>query len=261
MRRHALVVVLVSIVLVLIWLGARVWIEWKWFEQFSFVSVLLRRWLLQLAGLLLGLGLAVGLQIWLGWIWQRPRGGHKRIPLAPRAYGLALLVLLAMQLIPVMALAGLARRLVLEPFDPRRLHGWIGLEGMSLSIALLISATVVVALVWKPLSVARIWAALAALAGGVVMGRAWGVWGLAALAPNTGIEEPLLHGDISFSLVRYPALALALSLLISLLVANLSAALWGLIARHPQLSDGRFTGSALSSRVAGWPVGRFVLVG
>lgn len=68
------------------------------------------------------------------------------------------------------------------------------------------------------------------------------MWSLALFAPNAGVREPVLGADISFGLVRFPALALALALLAGLLITALASGLWGLLARSPQLSDGRFGG-------------------
>jgi hypothetical protein len=49
--------------------ASRLWVEWQWFEQFSWGGVLLRRWLLQLGFALLGLLLGLALQ---GWISSPP---------------------------------------------------------------------------------------------------------------------------------------------------------------------------------------------
>ena len=83
LRRSALLIAGPAALLLLGWLMARIWIEWQWFGQFQLAPVLLRRWLLQLAGGLLGLGVAAGLQHWLGRIWALPQGGERRLPLGP----------------------------------------------------------------------------------------------------------------------------------------------------------------------------------
>ncbi len=218
------------------------WIEWHWFAQFQLASVLLRRWLLQLGGALLGLVGAVGLQLWLRRFWRLPRDGDRRFRLEPLPYGLALAGLLAMQLVPTALLLALAHRLVLEPFDPRRQHGLVALEGLPAGPAIACLAVAMALLLWRPQGAGRWIAAIASLAAGTVLARGWGIWSLAGTVPDTGLREPMLGADVSFALARFPALALSLTLAASLLLVGLGAGLWGALARPPQLSDGRFAG-------------------
>jgi len=234
-------------VLVLLTLGlvltARLWVEWQWFAQFGWTGVLGRRWLLQLAGAAAGVALAAGLQGWLGWYWALPaRGPGLRFALAPRPYAAALLAGCLGQLLPLLLMLRLAQRLVRNPFDPRRLHGLIALGDLPwLPLLPVVGLTVAALLLW-PRRAPRLVAAVAGGAASVVLARSWGLWVEALLVPNTGLREPLLGADVSFGLVRFPALAFALTLLVALLVQHLSAALWGVWARAPQLTDGRFQG-------------------
>ncbi len=250
LRRRALLVAGPVALLLLGWLMARIWIEWQWFAQFQLAPLLLRRWLLQLAGALLGLGVAAGLQLWLGRIWRLPQGGERRLPLGPFPYALALLLLLLAQVLPMGLLLALARRLVEEPFDPRRLHGLIALEGYGPELLLAVLPVAALLLLWRPQPMARAVAAIVALAAGTALARGWGTWSLASLVPDTGVREPLLGADVSFVLARFPALALALTLASSLLVVSLAALLWGLLARPSRLSDGRFPGFTAAELLA-----------
>ena len=224
-------------------LAARLWVEWSWFEQFAKGPVLLRRWLLQVGLMGLGLGLGLGLQGWLSRFWRSGSAdpGERRFGLAPAGYAAALGLLALAQLVPLALLLRLAQRLVLTPFDPRRLHGLTLLNGLPFSLLLLLAGLLAALLAW-PRRAPRLVAALASLATATVLGRAWGVWSLALLAPDSGVREPMLSADISFGLVRFPALALGLTLLLALGTCHLAAGLWALLARPPQLSDGRFHG-------------------
>lgn len=226
---------------------ARLWVEWRWFEQFALGVVLLQRWLLQLAAAGLGLALGLALQAWLKRFWRQGPGAseERRCALVPLPYALALGLLALAQLLPLALLLRLAERLVLDPFDPRRLHGLTMLNGMSAPLLLLL-ALLAAALLALPRQAARLVAALASLATATALARSWGVWSLALLAPDSGVAEPMLFADTSFALVRFPALAFGLTLLISLLSTHLAAGLWGILARPPQLSDGRFPGFTAS---------------
>ena len=243
-------------------LGARLWVEWSWFEQFAKGPVLLRRWLLQVGLMGLGLGLGLGLQGWLSRFWRSGSAdpGERRFGLAPAGYAAALGLLALAQLVPLALLLRLAQRLVLTPFDPRRLHGLTLLNGLPFSLLLLLAGLLAALLAW-PRRAPRLVAALASLATATVLGRAWGVWSLALLAPDSGVREPMLGADISFGLVRFPALALGLTLLLALGTCHLAAGLWGLLARPPQLSDGRFHGFTPAQLVQlRWPLGSLALL-
>ena len=239
--------------LALVLLGAgvvavsRFWVEWHWFEQFGWGSVLLRRLGLQLALALAGLSLGLLLQRWLERFWRLGEGSgtSRRFSLEPLPSALALLLLVGVQCLPLLLLLQLARRLLLQPFDPRRLHGLAPLlDGSLPGWLVLLSALVVaaLALLWRPQTAARILAAGGATASAVVIARGWGLWSLALLAPAAGLREPLLGADVTFALARFPALALLLTLALALVLQHTGAALWGQLARHPQLSDGRFAG-------------------
>ena len=243
-------------------LGARLWVEWSWFEQFAKGQILLRRWLLQ-AGLTgMGLGLGLGMQGWLSRFWRPGSAdpGERRFALAPAGYAAGLGLLALAQLVPLALLLRLAQRLVLTPFDPQRLHGLTLLNGLPFSLLLLLAGLLAALLAW-PRRAPRLVAALASLATATVLGRAWGVWSLALLAPDSGVREPMLSADISFGLVRFPALALGLTLLLALGTCHLAAGLWGLLARPPQLSDGRFHGFTPAQLLQlRWPLGSLALL-
>jgi uncharacterized membrane protein (UPF0182 family) len=222
---------------------ARLWVDWQWFAQFGWTGVLLTRWLLQLGGLLLGVGLVVALQRWLRWFWALPaQGADLRYPLATRGYGVALLALAMLQLLPLLLVLRLAQRLVLDPFDPQRLHGLIALAPLPWVAVLPGLLLLLSALVLWPGRSPRLLAAAGGGAVAVILGRSWGLWSVALLVPDSGLREPMLGADVSFGLARFPALAFALTLALALLVQHLAAGLWGLLARPPQLSDGRFHG-------------------
>lgn len=243
--------------------AARGWLEWQWFGQFGWGAVQLRRWLLQGLALVLGLALALALQRWLRWLWDLPAAAapeRSRFALAPVPYLLVLAVLGLAQLLPLLLLLRLAQRLLLNPFDPRRLHGLVALADLSWPPLLLLALPLLLALMRWPLALPRLLSALAGGAAAVALARGWGLWSLALLAPDSGLREPILGADVSFALVRFPALAFGLTLALALGTAHSAAGLWGLMARPPQLSDGRFAGfSAAQLRALRQPWGLFAL--
>jgi len=250
-----------AVLILVVWLLARLWIEWQWFAQFALAGVIVRRWALHGLGAILGLAGGWALQAWLSHLWRLPRGGERRMPLAPAPYAVALLLLALAQVLPGLVLLGLARHLLADPFLSTPLLGVLT-PPVALRMPLTLLAVLSCGgLLWRPLGGARLLAALVSLAASVCLARGWGLWSLALAAPNAGVSEPLLGADVSFGLVRYPALVLALTILAAVLVATLAAALWGLMARSPQLSDGRFGGfSAPQLRALRRPLGLLALV-
>lgn len=246
----------------LIMLSARLWVEWQWFEQFDKGQVLLHRWLLQLAAAAFGLAVGLALQRWLTRFWSPGPAAaqERRFALRPLSYAACLALLALAQLVPLALLLRLAERLLLDPFDPRRLHGLTMLSGVSAPLLLLL-VVLAVALLARPRVAPRLVAGMASLATATALGRAWGVWSLALLAPDSGLREPMLQADIAFGLVRFPALAFGLTLLIALVLCHLGAGLWGILARPPQLSDGRFHGfTAAQLLQLRWPLALLALL-
>jgi uncharacterized membrane protein (UPF0182 family) len=270
-RRLLLALVIASLsLLVAPLLAARLWLEWSWFHQFGWGMVLLRRLGLQLCFGLVGLALGMVLQLWLVHFWRGsgsstaseasaaldgsdrwspPRDDGRRLALAPAAYAGCLLLLAVAQLLPLSLLLGLARRLLLDPFNSGGLEGLMPLRAWILPppitqapITILALAALVAALLRWPLTMPRLVAGSGSLAAAACLARGWGLWLLALLIPKTGIREPLLGADVRFGLARFPALTVLLCLGVALLSLHLAAALWGQLARPPQLSDGRFPG-------------------
>lgn len=248
MRRRFVFLLLLAAVVLMAGLlaAARLWVEWQWFVQFGWGGVLLRRWGLQLALAALGVALGLVMQRWLQRFWRAAdAAARRRFPLAPLPYAASLLALLVAQLLPVLLLLSLARRLVLDPFDPQRLHGVVLLLDGSLPGLLALGVGLALAaglLLLRPRATARLLSGLGAAAAAVVLARGWGLWALALLTPASGQRETLLGADVSFTLARFPALALLLTLGLALLSLQVGAALWGQLAQPPQLSDGRFAG-------------------
>ncbi|WP_087066901.1 UPF0182 family protein [Cyanobium sp. NIES-981] len=236
---------LLVLALALLVLTARLWVEWSWFSQFNLTAVLARRWALQLLGLGIGLAITLALQRWLLWLWALPAApGALRRPLRTGPYALVLLALLAAALLSLSLIWGVVARLALQPFDPARLHGLIALASLPPGPWLLLLVAAAVVLLARPQGGARWLHGGAGLGLALVLGRGWGLWSLAVMAQPTGLREPLLGADVSFVQLRFPALALALTLAIAILLATLALALWGLMARGSQLSDGHFAGFA-----------------
>lgn len=250
-----------TVLMLVVWLLARLWIEWQWFGQFALAGVIVRRWALHALGAAAGLAGSWALQAWLSHLWRLPRGGERRMALAPAPYAAVLVLLALAQVLPGLVLLGLTRHLLADPFLSTPLLGVLTPPAaLRLPLALLALVTCG-GLLWRPLGGARLLAALVSLAASVCLARGWGLWSLAVAAPNAGVREPVLGADVSFGLVRYPALVLALTVAASVLVAALAAGLWGLLARPPQLSDGRFGGfSAPQLRALRRPLGLLALV-
>ena len=137
-RPTLLVVTLLPVLL--LGASARMWVEWQWFEQFGWGTVLLRRWLLQGLGLVRGAG-ALGGSAGLDRLAVAPAaagpGDATRFALAPFPYLVVLIVVAASQLLSVLLLLRPGQA-VFNPFDPRRLHGLVGLTSLLAALILVL---------------------------------------------------------------------------------------------------------------------------
>ena len=236
----------ISLVLALTAL-ARLQVEWLWFQQFSLESVLLRRWLFQMAA-----GGAAACIALSGALWRRnwlslgrsgvtpDRDDPHRLALTGLQYSLSLLLCAG---VVVIDLLGLLRLAWLAWWMPFRLGQWWEqpLELNSLLVVLVAGVfTLVVCLARRRSMAALFW--LGSLCTCFTAARAWGLWALALTIPSTGEIEPLLGADVSFGLGRFSALALVLQLLLMQLLLTLGTALLLRLTRPPALSDWSFDG-------------------
>ena len=246
LRGHDLWFVGIALVLAVIALS-RLQVEWLWFQQFSLESVLLRRWLLQLAA-----GLTAACIVLVGAIWRRhwlrlgcsglmpDRDDPHRLALAGRHYTLILALCAGVVAVDLLVLFRLAWLAWMMPF---RLGQWWE-EPLAQSGVLVAAVLGFIALV-VGLSRRRSMAVLFWLGGACscfIAARAWGLWTLAITIPATGDVEPLLGADVSFGLGRFSALALLLQLLLGQVALTLGTALLSRLTRSPALTDWSFDG-------------------
>ena len=218
------------LLLPLVLLAARMQVEWSWFQQFQLETVLLHRWLLQLAG-----GAAALIPIGLAHRWNRSIDSSPQTGSAARLqgwrYSLVLLLAIALQLVGL----GVINLLVLQAMDDviPLADGWqLGIHQPQLPVLLLISLVAVLQprlRRWLPLFTS---AALVLIAA-----RAWRVWALAWSIQPAGLQEPFLQADVSFALGRFSALQLLIALLSSGALFCLGYGLQTLLTRPPALSD------------------------
>nr|APP88599.1 hypothetical protein PCKR_839 [Paulinella micropora] len=218
------------------------WIEWSWFDQFTLSFTLWKRWLLEWTGAYIGIGLTIGLQYWLENLWAPRRFQKLHGYLDPLQYTILLIVLSVSSLVPLAFLATIARGLLHAPFYHGRFHGLFFLQEISQPIALVLLISGIVILFLKPRPTARVLVGANGILVAIILSRAWSLWMPALMATSVGQWDPVFGADLSFILLRFPALALFLTVLITLLSQVILAGIWGLIAHPPQLSDGYFIG-------------------
>ena len=216
---------------------ARMHVEWVWFSQFNWQSVLFQRWMLQL--LFAGIG---SIPVALAVLWLRafdriddpPR--QQMRPIEGVRFSLVLLLSGLAFLACSVVLTDLAILAWKQPFSLSHWHE------SSHSMASEWKAMLPVQLAIAGVSLCRPqWRRWLAIAMGfallLVVSRAWGVWSLAWLIPDEGLREPLLDTDLSFGLGRFSALQLGLELLVLSGTFTTAHALWGRVTVAPHLSD------------------------
>ena len=216
---------------------ARMRVEWSWFAQFDWQSVLFQRWMLQL----LFAGVA-SIPVVLAVLWLR---AFDRIDDQPRRqvrpiegvrFSLVLLVSGLAFLACSVALSDLALLAWKQPFS---LSHWQNTgHSMASEWKAMLPWQLAIAGVSLCRHRLRRWIALAmGLALMLVVSRAWGVWSLAWLIPNEGLREPLLGTDGSFGLGQFAAVRFGLELLVLFGTFTTAHAVWGRVTTSPHLTD------------------------
>ena len=233
---------------------ARLAIEWQWFAQFDFQLVLLRRWLFQLLSFLLVFGLGSLLQLaQLQRCWRlRLEASHKPLPplplllLGPRPLVAVLLGLLLLLLGGLSYLLLQAGDLIAHPFSGRVITDVADLA--DLPSVLLLSLLILPPLLFWPLTTLRITLAAALAASATAIARGWSYWLPALLAVPFGQGDPLTGVDLSFTVLRLPALRLLLSVLLAQGVVGFAACLLLCLSEGTALSDLRYPGLSLAQQ-------------
>lgn len=231
-------------------LWSRLAIEWRWFSQFGFEGMLLRRWLLQIGAFVLVCGPLSVLQLQqLQRCWRlRQQSGRKQLPetpllrlapfqLVPVLLGLLLLLVIGLSYVLVQA-----RSLIAAPFSGNVISGFSLLRDLPPLLPLALAAVLVLPLLLAPLTTLRITLAAALAGSATAIARGWSLWLPALLAVPFGEGDPLTGMDLSFTVLQLPALRLLLSVLFAQGLVGLAACLLVTVSEGDSLSELRFVG-------------------
>ena len=228
----------------------RLLIEAQWFAQFQFQPVLLRRWLLQILGFVLVLGLAVPLQLrQLQRCWRlRQQSSRKSLPASPLVpLSPALLVALLAGLLLLLA-GGLtylmvqARDLIAAPFSGTVITGIPVLADLPPWLFIGLAGALFPLLLFWPYTSLRMVLAAALAGSATAVARGWSLWLPALLAVPFNERDPLTGFDLSFTVLRLPALHLLVSVVLVQGLVGLAGCLWLTFTEGTCLSDLRFPG-------------------
>ena len=232
------------------WLLSRLTVEWQWFEQFGFQSVLLKRWLYQLMAFagVLGIGLVLQLKQ-LQRCWRlRQSQERKELPIHPvvqlenRSLVLALVGLMVLLIGSLGYLLIQARGLISAPFSGEVITGLSVLKDLPYLALMALMALLIPPLLAWPLSTLRIILTAALVASATALARGWSLWLPALLASPFGEGDPLTGLDLSFTVLQLPAIHLLLSVAIAQIAVGLAACLLLTLSEGTSLSDLSFRG-------------------
>ncbi|MEB3259714.1 MAG: UPF0182 family protein [Cyanobacteriota bacterium] len=249
-RRPGLALLAVLAFVVGAGLLARLLVEWQWFAQFGFQSVLLRRWLLQLGAFAVVFGIGSLLQLkQLQRCWRLRQGhGDKTVPRRPilRLSGVPLVLSLLALLVSLAAGLGYllvqARGLIAAPFSGEVITGFPLLRDLPPPALGGAMVALIPPLLFWPLSSLRIVLTAALAASATALARGWSLWLPALLATPFGAADPLTGMDLSFTVLRLPAIHLLLSVAIAQIAVGLAACLLLTLSEGSCLSDLTFPG-------------------
>lgn len=228
----------------------RLVVEWQWFAQFGFESALVRRWWFQCLAFAGVMGIGSLLQLkQLQRCWRlRAARGLKGLPPRPilrlgsRGLVLALGGLMLLLAGGLTYLLIQARDLIAAPFSGEVITGLSVLRDMPwLALLVLIALLVPLLLAW-PLSTLRVVLTAALAASATALARGWSLWLPALLAAPFGEGDPLTGLDLSFTVLRLPAIHLLLSVAIAQIAVGLAACLLSTLSEGTALSDLSFPG-------------------
>jgi len=228
----------------------RLLVEGQWFAEFASAPVILRRWLLQLLGFGVVLGLGVPLQLQqLKRCWRlRQEAGRKQLPAAPLvALEPRWLVLVLGALLLLLAggftyLMVQARDLIAAPFSGKVITGIPVLADLPPLLFIGLAAALLPLLLLWPFTTLRITLAAALVGSATAVARGWSLWLPALLAVPFNERDPVTGFDLSFTVLRLPALHLLVSVVLAQAVVGLAGCLWLTFSEGSSLSDLRFPG-------------------
>lgn len=217
-------------------LAARMQIEWLWFGQFEWESILLKRWLFQLLLIALALIPLIGACLWSRQFRLAELKQPVKSTLRGYGFGLALVLSGTVVLLSSLVAVNLAYLALVDPFALGHWSERLFQSGHSVGMTIVVPAfALAVAMVWPRCRcwIPRIFSAAMVM----VVCRGWGVWFLALTIPDAGTREPFLGADISFGLGRFAAAELALQLVLISTAFTIAFAIWRLLSRSQSISD------------------------
>ena len=242
----------------LLLLFARLGIERLWFAQFGAEMVVMRRWLLQLLGFAVVMGLGVPLQLQqLNRCWRlRQQAASKDLPKSPLVVLGQRRLLLVLGVLLLLLAAGLtylmvqARDLIAAPFSGQVITGIPVLADLRPLVVVALAAGLLVPLLLWPLTTLRISLATALAGSATALARGWSLWLPALLAVPFHEVDPVTGFDLRFTVLQLPALHLLISVVMAQAVVGLAGCLWLTCTEGTSLSELRFPGlSSLQQRV------------
>ncbi|MEB3304085.1 MAG: UPF0182 family protein [Cyanobacteriota bacterium] len=232
------------------WLWSRLVVEWQWFAQFSFQSVWLKRLWIQLLAFagVLGIGLLLQLKQ-LERCWRlRENQSLRQLPPRPILRLENSTLVLTLVGLMVLLIGGLgylliqAKGLIAAPFSGEVITGLSVLKDLPHLALLALMALLIPPLLAWPLTSLKIILSAALAASATALARGWSLWLPALLATPFGEADPLTGLDLSFTVLRLPAIHLLLSVVIAQIAVGFAACLLLTLSEGTSLSDLSFPG-------------------
>ncbi len=215
-RTLRLMVVLITAVFII----SRLQIDYLWFSQFGYQSVLIRKLIFQFIGLCLSTGLA-GLCLFWQAKWNKHLKACYDTDNLTRIEGFRYTFwLLSSVIVLTLSLFFFIKIGYIAFANPIELENWteqiFNTSGFPSNILYISFVIIFISLITK--SKFRLLNYLGYVLFCSICTRTWFIWIIAIAIPKTGISEPMLGSDISFSLAQYPAITFISSLVLFLLL-------------------------------------------
>ena len=216
---------------------SRIQYEFLWFDQFNLQLVLFKRYAIQFLGFIIASVIALGFYLWQkSWLISQAKLGIDKNSIRGLGYLILLLTSFASLQISLFFLLTIA---LLSIHDPSLLgSSWFNLVAVPklqfLSTILLTFPITFILLLKRHAKYVQIYIAILFI---FISIRSWPLWSIALTVPSSDIYDPILNSDISFSLVRYPALSIILLNMFLLHLSTLSLSAASYIVDSGRLSN------------------------
>ncbi len=211
-------------------------LEFIWFRQFSWENILLTKWLIQSICFLLSLLVIIALYKWQSYWLSINSYNKSSYSVSGKEYGFRVFISATTAIISFI----LTARLCINSVDDSLLISDLNsvllnnTNIIDISLIVIIFSVYLILLCLKQIQKLNI---ISSVLFSLTITSNWSIWALSVFIPDSGIKEPVLNSDISFSIGKFNSLFLASTILFVYILNILANTYVNYLARDSNLSN------------------------